>query len=51
MDRIIICLLCLLKMLLILLSCAIPLFIVMAVITKITKDKCWATKLLKKIVK
>ena len=51
MDRIIICLLCLLKILLILLSCAIPLFIVMAVITKFTDDKCWATKLLKRVVK
>ena len=51
MNKIIISVLCLLKMLLILLSCAIPLFIVMAIITKITKDKCWATKLLKKIIK
>ena len=51
MGRIIICLLCLLKILLIFLSCAIPLFIVMAVITKFTDDKCWATILLKKIVK
>ena len=51
MDRIIICLLCLLKMLLIFLSCAIPLFAVMAIITKFTNDKYWATKLLKKIVK
>ena len=51
MDRIIISVLCLLKMLLIFLSCAIPLFIVMAIITKFTNDKCWATKLLKKIVK
>ena len=51
MNRIIISVLCLLKMLLILLSCAIPLFIVMAIITKITKDKYWVTKLLKKIVK
>ena len=51
MDRIIISVLCLLKMLLILLSCAIPLFIVMAIITSITDDKCWATKILKKIVK
>ena len=51
MDKIIISVLCLLKMLLILLSCAIPLFIVMAIITKITDDKCWVTKLLKKIVK
>ena len=51
MDKIIISVLCLLKMLLILLSCAIPLFIVMAIITKFTNDKCWATKLLKKIVK
>ena len=51
MDRIIICLLCLLKMLLIFLSSAISLFIAMAIITRITDDKCWATKLLKKIVK
>ena len=51
MDKIIISVLCLLKMLLIFLSCAIPLFIVMAIITKITKDKCWVAKLLKKIVK
>ena len=51
MDRIIICLLCLLKMLLIFLSSAISLFIAMAIITKITKDKCWVAKLLKKIVK
>lgn len=51
MLRIIICVLCLLKMLLIFLSCAIPLFTVMAIITEITKDKSWATKLLKKIVK
>ena len=51
MDKIIISVLCLLKMLLIFLSCGIPLFIVMAVITKFTDDKCWATKLLKKIVK
>ena len=50
MLRIIICVLCLLKMLLIFLSCAIPLFGVMAVITKFTNDKCWATKLLKRIV-
>lgn len=51
MVRIIICVLCLLKMLLMFLSCAIPFFIVMATITIITKDKSWATKLLKKIVK
>ena len=51
MDRIIICLLCLLKMLLIFLSSAISLFIAMAIITKFTNDKCWVTKLLKKIVK
>ena len=51
MNKIIISVLCLLKMLLILLSCAIPLFIVMAIITRVTKDKSWATKLLKKIVK
>lgn len=51
MDRLIICILCLLKILLIFSSCAIPLFAVMAIITRITKDKCWATKLLKKIVK
>ena len=51
MNKIVICVLCLLKILLIFLSCAIPLFIVMAVITKFTNDKCWATKLLKKIVK
>ena len=51
MDRVIICILCLLKMLLILLSCAIPLFIVMAIITKFTDDKCWATILLKRVVK
>ena len=51
MGRIIISVLCLLKMLLIFLSCAIPLFAVMAIITRITKDKCWATKLLKRIVK
>ena len=51
MERIIISELCLLKMLLIFLSCAIPLFIVKAIITKYTNDKCWATKLLKKIVK
>ena len=51
MDRIIISVLCLLKMLFIFLSCAIPLFIVMATITRVTKDKSWATKLLKKIVK
>ena len=51
MDRIIISVLCLLKILLIFSSCAIPLFAVMAVITKFTKDKCWVAKLLKKIVK
>ena len=51
MDRVIICILCLLKMLLIFLSCAIPLFGVMAIITRITDNKCWATKLLKRIVK
>ena len=51
MNKIIISVLCLLKMLLILLSCAIPLFIVMAIITKFTNDKCWATKLLKRVVK
>ena len=51
MDRLIICVLCLLKMLLIFLSCAIPLFIAMAIITRISDDKCWATKLLKRIVK
>ena len=51
MLRIIICVLCLLKMLLIFLSCAIPLFMVMAIVTKITRDKSWATKILKKIVK
>ena len=51
MNKIIISVLCLLKILLIFLSCAIPLFIVMAIITKITKDKCWVTKILKKIVK
>ena len=51
MGRIIICVLCLLKILFIFSSCAIPLFAVMAIITRITKDKCWATKLLKKIVK
>ena len=51
MNKIIISVLCLLKMLLMLLSCAIPLFIVMAIITKFTNDNCWATKLLKKIVK
>ena len=51
MGRIIISVLCLLKMLLIFLSCAIPLFAVMAIITRITDDKYWATKLLKKIVK
>ena len=51
MDKIIISVLCLLKILIIFLSCAIPLFIVMAIITKITKDKSWATKLLKKIIK
>ena len=50
MLRIIFCVLCLLKILLILLSCAIPLFIVMAIITRITDDKYWATKLLKRIV-
>ena len=50
MDRLIICVLCLLKMLLIFSSCAIPLFIVMAIITRITDDKYWATKLLKRIV-
>ena len=50
MDRVIICILCLLKMLLIFLSCAIPLFAVMAIITRIT-DKYWATKLLKRVVK
>ena len=51
MDRLIICVLCLLKMLLIFLSSAIPLFIAMAIITRITDDKYWATKLLKRIVK
>ena len=51
MDRVIICILCLLKMLLIFLSCAIPLFAVMAIITRITDNKYWATKLLKRIVK
>ena len=51
MDRIIICLLCLLKILLIFSSCAIPLFIAMAIITRITDNKCWATKLLKRVVK
>ena len=51
MDKVIICILCLLKMLLIFLSCVIPLFMVMTTITKITNDKSWATKLLKKIVK
>lgn len=51
MGRVIISILCLLKMLLIFLSCAIPLFMVMAIITRVTKDKSWATKLLKKIVK
>ena len=51
MDRLIICVLCLLKMLLIFSSCAIPLFIAMAIITRITDDKYWATKLLKRIVK
>ena len=51
MDRIIISALCLLKILLIFLSCAIPLFMIMAIITRITNDKYWATKLLKKIVK
>ena len=51
MLRIIICVLCLLKILLIFLSCAIPLFMIMAIITRITNDKYWATKLLKKIVK
>ena len=51
MDRIIISVLCLLKMLLIFLSSAIPLFIAMAIITRITDDKCWATKLLKRVVK
>ena len=51
MGRIIISVLCLLKMLLIFLSCAIPLFAVMAIITRITDNKCWATKLLKRIVK
>ena len=51
MGRIIICVLCLLKMLLIFSSCAIPLFAVMAIITRISDDKCWATKLLKRIVK
>ena len=51
MDRIIISVLCLLKILLIFSSSAISLFIAMAIITKITNDKCWATKLLKKIVK
>ena len=51
MDRIIISVLCLLKILLIFSSCAIPLFAVMAIITRITKDKCWVAKLLKKIVK
>lgn len=51
MGKIIICVLCLLKILLIFLSCAIPLFMVMAIVTKITRDKSWATKILKKIVK
>ena len=51
MDKIIISVLCLLKILLIFLSSAIPLFLVMAIITRVTKDKSWATKLLKKIVK
>ena len=51
MGRIIICVLCLLKMVLIFSSCAIPLFAVMAIITRISDDKCWATKLLKRIVK
>ena len=51
MDRLIICVLCLLKMLLIFLSSAISLFIAMAIITRITDDKYWATKLLKRIVK
>ena len=51
MDRIIISVLCLLKILLIFSSSAISLFIAMAIITKITNDKCWATELLKKIVK
>lgn len=51
MGRIIISVLCLLKMLFIFSSCAIPLFVAMAIITRITKDKYWATKLLKKIVK
>ena len=51
MDRIIISVLCLLKILLILSSCAIPLFIAMAIITRITDDKCWATKLFKRVVK
>ena len=50
-DKIIICVLCLLKILFIFSSCAIPLFVVMAIITRVTKDKSWATKLLKKIVK
>ena len=51
MDRIIISVLCLLKILLIFSSCAIPLFAVMAIITRITDDKYWATKLLKRVVK
>ena len=51
MDRIIISVLCLLKILLIFSSCAIPLFAVMAIITRITDNKCWATKLLKRVVK
>ena len=51
MDRIIISVLCLLKILLIFSSSAISLFIAMAIITKITNDKCWVAKLLKKIVK
>ena len=51
MDRVIICILCLLKMLLIFSSCAIPLFGVMAIITRITDNKYWATKLLKRVVK
>ena len=51
MGRIIISVLCLLKILLIFSSCAIQLFIAMAIITRITDNKCWATKLLKRIVK